>query len=111
LIQFRKWLEYQFDESMTIENHGTVWHIDHIIPCAIFKLENPEEQSRCFHWSNMRPLNGITNMSRKDDLTFNDIFSNEIKLHEFTLKNKDYINKKYSRIEYLYQNNRSQNTK
>ena len=48
-------LESKFTEGMTWENYGE-WHVDHIRPCASFNLENPEEQKRCFHWTNLQPL-------------------------------------------------------
>lgn len=50
-----KHLESKFTEGMTWENYGK-WHIDHIRPCASFNLEDPEEQKRCFHWTNLQPL-------------------------------------------------------
>jgi hypothetical protein len=60
-------LESKFTEGMTWENYGK-WHIDHIHPCASFNLEDPEEQKRCFHWTNLQPLWAIDNI-RKGDKT------------------------------------------
>lgn len=35
--------------GMNWNNYGVHgWHIDHIIPCYNFNLENPEEQKKCF---------------------------------------------------------------
>ena len=51
----RDHLESQFTEGMTWETQGE-WHVDHIRPCASFDLEDPEEQKRCFHWTNLQPL-------------------------------------------------------
>lgn len=48
-------LEKQFLPGMTRENHG-LWHIDHIKPCASFDLSKPEEQQKCFNFSNLQPL-------------------------------------------------------
>jgi len=50
-----KHLESKFTEGMTWENYGE-WHVDHIRPCASFNLEVPEEQKKCFHWTNLQPL-------------------------------------------------------
>jgi len=50
-----KHLELTFKPGMTRENHGK-WHIDHIIPCASFDLSKPEEQAKCFHYSNLQAL-------------------------------------------------------
>jgi hypothetical protein len=49
-------LEYQFDENMSWDNHGKYWSIDHVIPCASFDMSNIDEQKKCFHWSNLQPL-------------------------------------------------------
>ena len=46
------------------DNYGK-WHIDHIIECHRFDLTKPEEQRKCFHYSNQRPLWAIDNLSRK----------------------------------------------
>lgn len=52
-----KHLESRFDNKMTWKNYGRKgWHIDHIKPCASFDLTKPEEQKKCFHYSNLRPL-------------------------------------------------------
>ncbi len=54
---FKKYIENKFTEGMCWENYGVKgWHIDHIIPCAKFDLNIPEEQQKCFHYSNQQPL-------------------------------------------------------
>jgi hypothetical protein len=53
--EFARHLESQFEPGMSWENRHQ-WHIDHIRPCASFDLTDPEQQRRCFHWSNMQPL-------------------------------------------------------
>jgi hypothetical protein len=57
-------LQSQFKRRMTWKNYGRgcngkdmkEWHIDHIKPCAKFDLSKPEEQQKCFHYTNLQPL-------------------------------------------------------
>lgn len=51
----RGYLESQFTDGMSWDNYGK-WHIDHIRPCASFDLADPEQQRKCFHYSNLQPL-------------------------------------------------------
>ena len=52
--------------TMTWENYGTMWHIDHIVPCAFFDLSDPEQQKQCFNWKNLQPLTWEDNLSKGD---------------------------------------------
>jgi len=56
-------LEKQFQLGMTRKNHG-LWHIDHIKPCATFDLSDPEQQKKCFHYTNLQPLWAFDNISK-----------------------------------------------
>jgi hypothetical protein len=61
---FKRHIESRWKKGMTWENYGTAWHVDHIIPCALFDLTNPEEQRRCFHYSNQQPLWALVNLRK-----------------------------------------------
>jgi hypothetical protein len=50
---------------MTWENHGIVWEIDHIKPCASYNLEDLEEQKQCFNFTNLQPLFTTTEIAKK----------------------------------------------
>jgi len=45
---------------------GKEYHIDHIKPCSSFNLEDPEEQRKCFHWSNLQILTAKDNLMKSD---------------------------------------------
>lgn len=58
------YLESKFEPGMSWQNYGNVWHVDHIMPCAIFDFSKPEHQRRCFHFSNLQPLFARDNLSK-----------------------------------------------
>jgi hypothetical protein len=54
--EFKLYLEQQFKPEMTWENHGEIWEIDHIKPCASFNLIDSKQQQECFNYKNTQPL-------------------------------------------------------
>lgn len=58
-----------FVKGMTWENYGTHWHLDHIIPCAAFDHENPNQLRQCWHWTNLQPLEASKNLTKSDKIT------------------------------------------
>lgn len=64
---FIQYIEAQFKECMTWDNHGLYgWHIDHIRPCSSFDLTDPEQQKQCFHYTNLQPLWAEDNLKKSD---------------------------------------------
>lgn len=59
-----EWIQSKFQPGMTWENHGTEWHIDHIIPCAEFDLTDPKQVEQCFGYFNLQPLWKRDNLSK-----------------------------------------------
>lgn len=57
MTQLKSHLSSQFKDGMSWDNYGRKgWHIDHIIPCYSFDLIDPNEQKKCFHYTNLQPL-------------------------------------------------------
>jgi hypothetical protein len=65
---YKQYIENQFHPDMTWENHGIVWEIDHIIPCASFDLTDSKQQKECFHYLNTQPLHKSDNRSKGDKI-------------------------------------------
>lgn len=78
---YKKWLEYTFTDNMNWENHGIIWHIDHIIPINYFDLTNNDHIKIAFNWKNTRSLSIIENLQKKNNIIFEDI-----KRHDNILK-------------------------
>jgi len=60
-----KWM-LTYNEKYTIENRGSEWHIDHVIPLSRFDLENKDEQLIAFNWRNTMPLSVKENLSKNN---------------------------------------------
>lgn len=70
---FDEWLQFaiddnDFNEGLTLDNYGTVWELDHVIPCALFNMTDEDEVKLCFHWSNIQPLRRDLNSGKRDKL-------------------------------------------
>lgn len=61
--KLKAYLESKFKKGMTWSNYGK-WHIDHIRPCVSFDLSIPEEQKKCFHYTNLQPLWAEENLKK-----------------------------------------------
>lgn len=86
---FIKWLKFLMSDDMTINNHGEVWHIDHVVACARFDIVKKEEQEKCFHWSNMQPLTVLDNLGKSDKLDLVEYAKHQVKVNEFVKRHKD----------------------
>ena len=61
-------LEKQFRDGMTWENHGVVWHIDHIIPLDFFNQSDLTERKLANHWGNLQPLLVAENLLKSNNV-------------------------------------------
>ena len=69
---FVEHLESKFVNGMSWKNCG-LWHMDHIMPCAMFDLLIEEEQRICFHYTNIQPMWGTENTAKHDNVIDLDI--------------------------------------
>ena len=66
-LQLKQYLEEQFIEGMSWDNHGLYgWHIDHIIP--ISSAKNDEELKKLCHYTNLQPLWALDNIRKRDKI-------------------------------------------
>lgn len=62
-------IEAQFTPKMSWGNHGTYWHIDHVIPVSSFDVTDPEQRKQANHWTNLQPLEAKRNLSKANKIT------------------------------------------
>jgi hypothetical protein len=66
--QLKAHLEAQFKRGMTWDNHGSLWHIDHIIPMAHFDVTDENQLLAASHYTNMQPMWAHENLAKSDKL-------------------------------------------
>jgi len=67
--KLREWIESKFTRSMTWENYGKVWHLDHIFPISRFDLSDPDQVKVACNWQNLQPLLRKANARKSDKIT------------------------------------------
>lgn len=60
-------IESQFQDGMSWENHGEVWHIDHIVPISLGR-EDITLSLKLNNYKNLRPLPAEDNLIKSDSL-------------------------------------------
>lgn len=88
------WFAFNYDENMNDDNHGTYWHIDHVIPISTFDLNDETQRRICFSWYNLSPLEAKNNMTKNNRIDKQQLFKHMYNLSVFTENNidKDYLN-------------------
>jgi hypothetical protein len=67
--EFKQYLESQFEPWMTWDNYGKDgWHFGHKICCELFDFTNEKQVKICFHYTNLRPEDGLQNITNQDFL-------------------------------------------
>ena len=81
--QLTKWMSYQFTPEMSWQNYGKYWVCDHFIPCSSFNVTNVEEQKKCYNYSNLQPLEKITNIQKSNKRDIEAEMSHILKFEKF----------------------------
>jgi len=69
----KRHLEAQFQPGMTWDNWSYKgWHIDHIVPLAVFDLSDETQLKRACHFTNLQPLWGEENHKKGSTLVDTD---------------------------------------
>lgn len=89
-IFLKRWMEFQFGESISWENFSKEWHIDHVIPISFFDVTQKEQQKICFNWMNLRPLNKTKNIQKHSKILKEDIVTHAMTVKSFIDQNTDY---------------------
>jgi hypothetical protein len=76
--ELRQWLESQFKGSMSWDNYGTAWHVDHIRPCASFDVSIKADRLAMNHYTNLQPMWAKTNIKKSDSWDGQYEFAHEI---------------------------------
>lgn len=69
LSQAKERIESMLRDGWTWENHGKLWHIDHIFPIAKANLDDPVEVLAVSNYRNLRPISVAENKAKKDKVT------------------------------------------
>jgi hypothetical protein len=70
--ELKKYLESEFSGEINWETRDT-WHVDHRIPCALFDMSVPEDQKKCFHFTNLVPREASINLSKRHRVHVSDV--------------------------------------
>lgn len=79
ISEFISHIEKQFSGEMSWENHGKLWHLDHIIPVNAFNFSDESDLFVCFNYKNYRPLLAIENIKKNDKICELGVSARELK--------------------------------
>ena len=84
--EYEKWMT-EYSPEFTMENRGSVWHIDHVIPISKFNLDDPAQQLIAFNWRNTAPLLARENLAKNHRIIPSQIEQHLAKLEEYNTTN------------------------
>lgn len=63
---FQDYILSKCPPEFTMDNFGSVWCIDHIVPVSRFDFTDPRQVAKCCHYSNFQPLSTEDNAQKGD---------------------------------------------
>ena len=84
--------------DFTMENHGELWHIDHVIPLSKFNLQDNNEQLLAFNWRNTMALSKKENLSKNNKIDNAQISNHYNKLLEYHNKHNIIMPQEYNHL-------------
>jgi hypothetical protein len=91
---YLKWLLTN-NKNYTYDNHGTEWHIDHVIPLSKFNIMDENEQMIAFNWRNTMPLSVIKNLSKNNKIIKEQVTEHFENLKRYHQENNIELPKEY----------------
>jgi len=85
--EYLNWLLYN-KNGFTLENHGPLWHIDHVIPLSKFDFTNEQDRLVAFNWRNTMPLLAKENLSKNSKIVKLQIEEHLKTLETYHIENK-----------------------
>jgi len=98
---FKKWLEFNYSDKINKYNHGSLWHLEHVIPVNTFDISNKEERKVCFRWYNVSVMIGFDNISKGTNILKKQITDHIDKIQLFTKEHEIKDNIKREINEYI----------
>lgn len=77
-----------YNSDYTIDNYGTEWHIDHVIPISKFDMSNDIDTKLAFNWRNTMPLDKTENLKKNNSIDIQQIKKHLLHLDNFHVNNK-----------------------
>jgi hypothetical protein len=76
------------DSNYDLDNRGSEWHIDHVIPLSKFNLNDEQEQMIAFNWRNTMPLSAQDNLKKNNKIIPEQVRKHYKKLVDYHTENK-----------------------
>lgn len=94
---FKLWIDFCLEKQteFTIDNYGSVWHFDHVIPIGLFDLSDEDQVKQCYNWRNVTPYGGKENLTKNKYVNPEQISFHYENLLEFHKLHKLEFTKKY----------------